>query len=359
MKNVFICTTQYQLFNIVNIINQKFSLDTNDLLIVGFIPELKTRIIDLAKKSNKFNHILFVKTGRADGTLKSYLGCIFKILFPCLIHVKPYEIDRLFITSTEVFSRIIAYKFFTVNKLLKLYYYEDGLESYMEVLDSSTNNRTNYLLGLRFGYSLISKCRGMYVYKPKYVISNPYNIILYMINPVQLGSSYAKELYNIFSVEKPAGIKSGSKLFLDAWFINGSDKADSARLLSIIQNVVKESLVIKPHPSNYDISRKNNVNYNLVESKDNFEIMYMADRLINVTLISAFSTACLLPKIIFNEEPNVILLYRLYERYPGIWKNGEEFYLRVQNDYKNPKRLSIPRTQAELEEALRRDDFYG
>lgn len=358
MKNLFVCSTQYQLFNIVNIINQSFLQDSNELLIVGFVPELKTRLEKLAKKSRKFSQITFVKTGRANGSLKSYINCLLKMTCPCLIYIRAYEIDRLFITSTEVFSRIIAYKFFQVKQTLKLFYFEDGLESYMEVLNSSINNRTNKFLYKKFGFSLISKCCGMYVYKPQYVISNPHNIMLYSIKPIKLGSSYAKELYELFSMDKPVHFESGSSIFLDAWFVNKIDKADSDKIFSMIWDIIGERLVLKPHPSNYKTLKNNKKGNIIIDSKDNFEIIYMTNRGKDITLISAFSTACLLPKIIFNAEPKVVLLYRLYKRYPDIWKDGEELYLRVQKDYTNPNSFLIPSNQAELEEALRSDVIY-
>lgn len=357
MKNVFVCTTQYQLFNIVNIINQDFSEDINELLIVGFVPALKARLEELAAKSEKFSRITFIKTGRADGTIKSYIGCAFKILCPSLIPFKAYSINRLFISSTEIFSRIIAYKFFGCSDSLEIYYFEDGLESYMEVLDSSVKNRTNRLLSRRFGYSLISKCCGMYVYKPSYVISNPYNIKLYTINPMDIDSPYVKELYQLFSVDKPIRFPLGTAIFLDAWFVNKIDKANSEKLISLVLNIAKERMAIKPHPSNYDELKKNQKNTVLIDSKDNFEIIYMNGGVKDAILISAFSTACLLPKLIFNEEPKVILLYRLFERYPDVWKSGEEFYLRVQKDYTNPDNFIIPNNLDELEEALKVNDL--
>ena len=72
--------------------------------------------------------------------------------------------------------------------------------------------------------------------------------------------------------------------------------------------------------------------------------------------VSVHSTACLTPKLVFDQEPTVILLYRLveelFERLPPHLRPNEAFFQAVRDTYRRPERFLIPSSIQELEDYL-------
>ena len=70
-------------------------------------------------------------------------------------------------------------------------------------------------------------------------------------------------------------------------------------------------------------------------------------------LVSVFSTAQITPKLLYNKEPYLILLYNLY---PGLLPQMREEILgligQIRNVYTRPKKVFLPNTLEELKECI-------
>ena len=77
--------------------------------------------------------------------------------------------------------------------------------------------------------------------------------------------------------------------------------------------------------------------------------------------VSVHSTACLTPKLVFDQEPTVILLYRLveelFERLPPHLRPNEAFFQAVRDTYRRPERFLI-RTNVLLDGSVPRHNKY-
>lgn len=350
MKNIFICSTEYQLFNIVNIINTYYIDDENVLFILDCIAYNK-KLKEIAKKANIFTDIKIITAGPINGTLKSYivtLRCIFGKKFSS---INVGEISRVFITFTEIYSRILACEILKQYPRCELYFYEDGMASYTNILSKkNAYNKTNRLLKLKYGSYLIEHCCGLYIYKTEYVMKNDFEIILKQIPSIAVNSEYAKKLYDIFANESMDKIINKEFIFFDSWFNSKQDIEDSDRTTEKLLSCLKNRIIVKPHPSN--MKKWNNTDVPIFKSGDSFEIYYLMHSFEKNVLISAFSTACLLPKLIFDEEPRVILLYNLYRNYPDQWENRDAIYKKIRESYHNVNDFFIPSSSEELEDKL-------
>lgn len=338
MKNTFICTTQYQLFNIVNIIEAYYKSDDNELIILDCIPNDKLNII--ANRAQVFTNIYNIKTGPIEGNFKSYFMMLLSLFMPYMLRL-PYDIsDRVFITATEIYSRIIAMKLIKKSKC-SVYFYEDGLATYTDVLSKNMLfNKSNKLIKMRFGSYLIKYCKQVFVYRPEYVINNDFHITLKKIPQIKAGSRWAERVYNIFNLDQNKLNVQNKVIYFDSRFLDRKDIEDTKIHTKQLAKIVQDKLIIKPHPSKINVWKKENVP--IIQTNNSFEILYLLHSFKDNILVSAFSTACVLPKIIFDEEPKVILLYNLYRRYPDIWDNGDFIYKKIQAEYSNKENFWIP-----------------
>lgn len=72
-------------------------------------------------------------------------------------------------------------------------------------------------------------------------------------------------------------------------------------------------------------------------------------------LMSVFSSACIMPKIMFDEEPFVILLYKLIDVSDETAINSDiiDLVYKVKESYQNPERFVIPETFEELTQIIK------
>src|SRR5699024_1119854 len=90
----------------------------------------------IALRSTYFAKVHVAKTGAINNTYKGYFQAAFRMLFPqSMLGKNNYEkIDRIFISGTEIYSRIIASYLIAYIPEIKLFYYEDGVESYSDIV---------------------------------------------------------------------------------------------------------------------------------------------------------------------------------------------------------------------------------
>lgn len=312
------------------------------LIIIDCIPGISTKLMNYAIKSECFDEIKILQAGPIDGTLRSYTLAFINISYPIFLskHKDFFDIDRVFITYTEMYSRILAYKLLKNKPKVKLFFFEDGIESYSDVLSFNTKNKTNILLEFRYGFALIERCCGLYVYRPEYVTDNPYNVQLITI-PSIVTNSIKKRLYNIFVSDLDQNINFDNKIiFFDACFYKTQDIVATQKIFEFMRKICDDRLIIKPHPSRID--KWNDSGLPLLITKNNFEILCLYTSIDNAIFVSAFSTACILPKFIYNKEPKVLLLYELYNKYKHSDQSWKKVFQNVRANYRRPEEFVIP-----------------
>ncbi len=81
-----------------------------------------------------------------------------------------------------------------------------------------------------------------------------------------------------------------------------------------------------------------------------WEVISLNQNMSNKTLLSIFSTACIYPKIMYDDEPRIIMLYKLIGiDYSFFGKGMIGFVEGVGNLYRNKERFFVPETWEELE----------
>lgn len=83
-----------------------------------------------------------------------------------------------------------------------------------------------------------------------------------------------------------------------------------------------------------------------------WEIYNFYNKLEKKILISYNSTACFTPKIIYDEEPTIIMLFKIKELGIKNENYNDAFLKNIKKIYKDPQKIIIPTTFFELKKVV-------
>ena len=350
MRRIFICSTPYQIMNALNVAFHDEQTE-NDLMIV--------ESFDLSRLSMQametcFNNVYFSRRVHYSSfKLKRYVQRTKYLLCP-----QKYLEDHLRKSSksgNETFQHYdeICYSYLlsecealiAMNREADIIRMEDGIGSYFGDI---------YAQSFGWKYFLFAK-----VFRVGYAISKPRKIVLNNI-----------DLYH----NKDRGIACQAPEF-DKDFVEyantvfGGGSPDYHRLIWLTQplNIFIEKPELLSHLSNFlaswrdDMSVKvhpreaidDNYNmYDVVEDKSIWELTIHNIDVENKILLGVYSSAQFTPKILFDKEPYVILLYRLFPKVLENQEEMEEFIRFFKQSYRNKNKVIIPESWQSLQQVL-------
>lgn len=351
MRNLFFCSTQYQLISAANIAGCVYPNDNNEIVIVGCIAHIRENLVNNAEQIGCFSKVYLMKTGPVNGNVWSYCCCIVSLLFPSSLNATKIQTDRVFIVATEIYSRIAACYLLQKKRANELFYFEEGVGSYAEILRKcEIYNASNKRLKYRFGFYLAERCQGMFLYCPELIGENHLEIPIYEIPNIVVGSAWAKSLYKALSDTESHQFASGDVLLFDTLHIDDSTKKLALREIEIANAVFGNGLIVKPHPSDPDPFKSDSIR--VLQNSQSMEILNLLHSFDDKILIAYNSTAVLSPKIIFGEEPTIIILYKLDKKHKN--DDCKLFFEKIEKIYVNKERFYMPNTLDEFKEILER-----
>lgn len=345
--NLFIVASLYQLFNVINLCESKFGYEESDVLFVDPGNNIE-RGVDLDYLKSFFHDVHYIKIENCTEENK------YKFLFKELFSKKIFSVkinqkyENVFLAGTEMFSKMIAFKLREKNG--DIYYYEDGIASYYEVMNVETKNKKDSILKLRYGARPLEICKKLYVYEPDCVTNNSNQIPVGQLEKIVDSQHFKIDIKRVFSAEKYVLDK--PCVFLNAWFNDKEQYNLQRRLLDKMLSVVgTEKSLVKLHPNEIGtIDENDGVNY--LAGKASFEVCNFGYDYSNQIFVSIISTACLTPKMIYDQEPYIIYLYKIFEKDYPMWEDVDETIKKLISCYKNPEKVFIPESWEEYEQVL-------
>lgn len=336
---LFICTTEFQLFSILNICKSFFEDKKIDIYIYGEINRAKY-IKKKAEKSGIFNKIKIIKFKK----VKIKIIHVLKIR----MNIKQYLDDNnecyesVFLGGPDIRGIIIFDYFQKINLKCKLCFYEEGIFEYY-LLNGLKNNWKKLFYKLFFGYIYLDVIDTLYVFEPKIIIQGTRKRKTKKI--LLANKSFLTKIF-----DENIEYKDKKIIFLETFF---PDKKNTLNQKNIIEKLFNEfgkvNFAVKLHPASLETT------YNAIKldylQNINFEIIGLKQTFENKVFFSCLSSAAILPKIIFDEEPYVIMLYRLFDS--KVDDELDKVFCNVQNEYKNNK-FFIPNNNNELKQVLER-----
>lgn len=117
----------------------------------------------------------------------------------------------------------------------------------------------------------------------------------------------------------------------------------------------KDRAIIKPHPRQMD-SELRSLGYKTYDRNTiPWELSVLNENIEDKTIISTFSTTCINPKLMFDQEPRIIMLYKLLGRDYSFFGEGLlAFVDKVKDSYSDKNKFFIPETWEEFDDYCER-----
>lgn len=304
IRKLFICSTQYQLFNCINI-----SLDSNnekkDLLIIVLNSTI-LKDICFESLNRIFDNIYFWDVYKKTRSSVLKARFILKNLLFCSVKGINFNnvYNDVFISGTEIYSKIIAMKLFKSGA--DIHYFEDGLESYDSILDEKHKYKQDTFFKIIYQKRALDACSDLYVYRPDLVINNSYKIPIKHIKIANYKEQNL-DLTTIFSEKCQPFTK--KIIFLTTWFQDYRMYGEQIEYIKWIATKFPKNYCLKLHPSD---SKSDRLKEYIVENCGNFEIANALFDMSRSIFISIISTACLTPNLIFGRTTTCIFLYKIF-----------------------------------------------
>lgn len=357
---LFICSTPFHIYSVVSLASTIYREVEKDLYILDHSASNYEVYLKLSEEKI-FNRVLFLKTknltgGRSDKRVVRYYNSAKHFLNSKHVTnqiLNDMIYDSIFISSPDVPSQLIYYFYKNKSLTTQLFMYEDGTFAY-NYFEYQYSGMKKRFLKLLFGRDIMKEHSGAYVYQPDYM-KNHNGVKIYKMPKINKNNEDTKKILNKIMGYKPGHsevFKAKFIYFDQAFQFDKTINAAKEILKHIVKVVGSDEVIVKLHPRT-DIDSYS-ADCKVANINIPFEIITLNGNMENKVLISINSTACFNPKMVFDEEPFVILLYRLVDN-SGIPHFSKEIDLLaeiVKKSYTNPSRFCIPESIKELEEIL-------
>lgn len=360
----FFCTTPYQIMAAICLV--KSNGIAADLYIQNQFRQAEEFAANL-RCENIFEAVQVV-----DDTLikerylshKTDAGLHFRMAFTYLsvdkiateVLIPDTEYREMYVSSKAYVSRLVYLYFIKSKRDLELFYYDDGEGSY--------DNDDAYRIGcldliirlVMFGRKSIAKNHIKYLYDPDlYHKLNPLTQYedIRKIPCIWKESDMHPMLNRIFSLTEEMDIQE-SVIFVDT--LRSADQVEMNATVDSVLDLLsrylgKINIMVKKHPRDRD-NRIPGFHYYEFNSVP-FEVISMKMDVEEKLLVVIQSTAAVMPKIILDREPYVIMIYKLIG-VPRTDSKSEMFFKACAEKYRKPDRFYIPGTYEELEQIVKK-----
>ncbi len=342
MRKLAFAFTQLHLLNLINLKTSIYQEDEMDL--IAYTPNASGAldIINRIKEKKIFSRVLIVENyyPKAKGINRFYyrtkeLVVAVKNKQKITRFVKNFEYDEFLSYGSNMEAYIALSE---INKKGKVSFivYEEGIGTYVNKIAYALKPWHTITLKL-IGISIPVLPDELLVYVPELLVTAiPESIKINRIPKIK-----CKELINELWNYNPSNqFRKYSTICFEQPVNNNNLQADLFKFFD------KSSSVVKMHPRSrfQDLYKDMNI---IEKSGVIWEVECMNESFANKRLVSLFSTACMTPKMMFGDEPDLIFLERLQ---PGEFndKMFMELIKRFKSIYIDSSKVKVPLSIDEL-----------
>ncbi len=354
VDSCYFCGTPYQIIAAVSIVRQNH--ETADLYVLS---DCAKDYIKGIRKENIFSKVIFVRKMRKNPTrhmstrlnlLRSYIQCskiTREILLPNTIY------GKLYFSSKGLEAKCCFFHYTKKNIPIRRILFDDGTGSYINDFFNQIGKKETFVRRLLFGKMALEPISDKMLYSPDlYKMtckSSKYNVK--KINGKFDKDETIKMFNRIFQFKDSDLIKEDC-ILLDCLHEEILDKQEQKKLRLIYNRIFQElgieNIIVKPHPRD-NATLKDGIRY-YTNYKLPLECLYMNLNCNDKVLISVSTTAVVTPKLLYDQEPYILLLYKLLniKRQDINQDDLDTFYTNCKNLYVHPERFMIPESEEEL-----------
>ena len=356
----FICDTSYQILNAMNLLcsmRQQEAVIAD--LYIGHQFHGSYEIAERIAEGALFDHIYGYRTKTNARGILEKLGRICDIVSPKRalkgqliqpVDLRSKAYDSIYASMATHFSVSMSYYFPGAT----LYYFDDGIGSYVHELGESMLSSLNRKI-----YKLLGK--DLNRLSPEAILLNAPSFaapaISDKVRPLPRLSDAPESLWNLaYRIWDyvPDGYYRRHRMIwmgeTNAW---GDPRFDE------VCNIVTQELsalgcgcLVRPHPRMKDFDPGP---FALDDHRQMWELVCSDQITEDHVLISSYSTATVIPKILFDREPRVLFLQQLHDgTIPQHLRHEmQDSVARLKASYRDPSRVLVPRTDEELTAILK------
>lgn len=355
----FICTTPYQIIASASIASE--CGDSADLLIVPqflHADEYEARI----RNTNLFNEVRLIDTSiveaykNRENRFLYGLGIVNNYLkLDEIVNGIVGDIDykKIYISSQANIGRLISIYF--LKRGAEVVYFDDGEGSYDDFKIYEAQGIDKFIRRILFGNDSVTLSNKRKLYCPKL-----FKKIFGESFDVSSIPNWSDDIELLEKINMISGYTEDAKInhkyiLLDTIPSESFDVAGQEiyeKLIDICVKNIGTELLIKRHPRDNRGSKKNCEFYRY--SNIPFEVICANSDVEHKVLICSGSSAVLMPKLLFDIEPAVILLHHITGARLGDEEKRETIISYVKDLYRNKQKFIVPESMEEFNEIIRK-----
>lgn len=355
-KYAFVCETGLHLFNSLKMIlgDLEGELKNSDIYIYHQFQHSKKYAQEIKKLGIVNNVYEFEKYTNVSGW-KSKLQTIQRLITN-VATLKRFSIGKedyldkryqvILVGMITQFSNNIK----ALSYEAKCYFIEDGIGSYYidlenEEMTAAYRFVNKYLLAEKLSYHP----ERIYLNSPQAVIRKNINMKICQIPQIEGNENVQSKIQQVFSYKENNIYKKKKVVYLSQPLVEVHDaKIDiEFDILNTIAQNSMDNLIVRVHPRQKTETYKE---YFRDEINNLWELECEKQITEEHILISAFSTAQVMPKLLAGKEPIIIFLFKIFGCYDDCMKIVEK----IVNMYQDKEKIYIPESINELERIIKK-----
>lgn len=363
VKNAIFCATPFHVLGAIAISRDQAS--ETDIYITNQFGDSR-RLAGILKEENRFHDVIYIdaqatrievipstgikKLWTNSHSLLQYIrncACIRKTVNRYL-HTE-YDYERIFVASNSMAGRYAILYYIKTKKHFQLWQYDDGMGSYVNSIAERLPLYDRFFRIVFFGKRAVSLKKRRIMFSPKlYMELNPQHEKVYAMP--KLTEKETVLIHRLYP--EVESFQSLSKVIMidtlnEGYTLNGWKEYTTLRE-RIEDYVGVENIVYKKHPRDREINDREKEMASIP-----FEVLCMGQDMSEKILITSVSSAVYTPKLVFDQEPALIILCRCLEDGMTGDKSYEHIEV-VRKLYRDSSRVEMPENSKEVFLALDR-----
>lgn len=264
--------------------------------------------------------------------------------------------SKMYVSSRAYTGRVVQMHLIKHRIPTEIIYYDDGEGSYVNDATYKPRKTDAIVRQILFGRKANDTNRTKYLYSPEfYHLLNP-GTEQEDVRPLPFftnDNAQKNYINSVFDYEDQKNIHADC-IILDT-LRDGFEPMFNQFLLGLYgeaaDTVGRERTSIKCHPRDTMPKEPGFQYYN--NTSIPFEVLCLNMNMNQKVLVAISSTAAVIPKLLLDQEPFVIMLYKMTDRFQGKEPASRRYYEQCKNLYRNKERFMIPNTMEEFHDMLR------
>ncbi len=334
IKHLFICSTPLQLITAINLRYNNLAHDEVTVYITDH-NNLFKEMYKNAINSNCFTQVYLIRTINFNNNTHKVLS--YRITAYLYRGYEYFNLDRIsssFVKDDSLYNRFwvsfmdrsswymyLSYK--KINSQLKLSFFEDGTGTYtfLTQKQNKLDNRLSHMFGFK---ALMESIESLYVYEPSLVINTLYSDVKIKRLEKITNKKVRNQIEKIFPVSfDDRRLLESKYIFFESAYSSKKIQAEQLAVISWLSDFLGNSFCLKLHPRS--VIDKNKIIGLVSETNIPIEVFCLNNDISKNIFISIYSTANLTSKLMFDQSPKVIFLYKIV-KLDSMWAFNEYHY---------------------------------